>query len=104
MWLIKIFIWIAKLFLKLLLIPVLLVLEVLSIFSKVILNIGSAAAGLILTLLFAFIILEVIFQYWVGAGVFFACAVVVVAIIFGAGLVDAMLEGLTSALMEVMVW
>jgi len=104
MWLIKIFKWIAKLFLKILLLPVLLVLEVLSIFSKIILGIGSAAAGLILTLLLACIIMELISQYWIGVGVFFGFAVAVVLIIFGAGLIDVLLEGVVSAIMEVMVW
>lgn len=104
MWALKIFKYIGKLILKVLLIPVILLVVVLSIFVKILVHVGAFAMGLFLLFLLGCIIWTFAHQLWSQTGLLLGISACSVGVVFGVGMLESLLDNVSSALAGLMAW
>ena len=104
MWAMKILKYIGKVILRILLVPVILLVAALSIFVKILVHVGAFAVGLFLLFLLGCIIWTLFHQLWSQTGLLLGISACSVGVFFGAGMLESLLENVSSALAGLMVW
>ena len=104
MWAMKILKYIGKVILRILLVPVILLVVALSIFVKILVHVGAFAVGLFLLFLLGCIIWTFAHQLWSQTGLLLGISACSVGVFFGVGMLESLLDNVSSALAELMVW
>lgn len=100
MWLIKAFLWILKLVLRIILFPIFIVTTTLTLILNLFLNLSSIAVGLVLLLMTYGIISQLLLHHWDQAALAFGMTATAVGIFFGAGILTGALENANNYLAE----
>ena len=104
MWAMKILKYIGKVILRILLVPVILLVVALSSFVKILVHVGAFAVGLFLLFLLGCIIWTFAHQLWSQTGLLLGISACSVGVFFGVGMLESLLDNVSSALAELMVW
>lgn len=104
MWVMKILKFFGKVILRILLVPVILLVAALSIFVKILVHVGAFAVGLFLLFLLGCIIWTFAHQLWSQTGLLLGISACSVGVFFGVGMLESLLDNVSSALAELMVW
>ena len=104
MWVMKILKFFGKVILRILLVPVILLVAALSIFVKILVHVGAFAVGLFLLFLLGCINWTLIHQLWLQTGLLLGISACSVGVFFGVGMLESLLDNVSSALAGLMVW
>lgn len=102
MWALKILKFIGKLILKILLIPVILIVALLSVFVKILAHIGAFVAGIFILFLLGCVIWTAAHQLWSQTGLLAAIGACSIGAVFGAGMLEVLLDSAAAALAGLM--
>ena len=104
MWAMKILKYIGKVIFRILLVPVILLVASLSIFVKILVHVSAFAVGLFLLFLLGCIIWTFAHQLWSQTGLLLGISACSVGVFFGVGMLESLLDNVSSALAGLMVW